>query len=297
MIVLPLILMMQGAMVQPGANPRPLTESELPIPRARKAAPPPRAPTGPAPTVEQDRAALCLAKVRSDPPGAAKDAQDWLAESRSAKPLQAPRLCLGMAQAALLQWEAAEQTFSGLALEVPVEGGGETAVAYRAMAGTAAIAGGFPERALPWLDQAVAGAASIAPAQLGEIQIDRARALVALDKPAKARTALNEAHRLSPDDPDGWLLSATLYRRARDLTAAQADIEKAAALSATDPAIGLEAGVIAMLGGREAAARKSWDSVIALAPASNEARIAKGYLEQISPTAAATAPAQAPGKP
>jgi len=270
----------------------------LPIPRARKEKTVTQSVQArPVATIGGALSALCMDKVRSDPAGAAADAAALIAGNSRPEVQRPAKLCLGMAQAAQLQWEAAEQTFTGLALEVPVEIGGETAVAYRAMAGTAAIAGGFPERAMPLLDQAVAGGANVAPAQLGEIQIDRARALVALGDLAKARTALNEAHRLSPDDPDGWLLSATLYRRARDLTAAQADIEKAAALSATDPAIGLEAGVIAMLGGREAAARKSWDSVIALAPASNEARIAKGYLEQISPTAAATAPAQAPGKP
>lgn len=291
MILLPLFLMMQGTMLQPGANPSPQTESELPIPRRKseKSASAPAPVAAPLPIAMQDRLALCLAKVRIDPDSAAKDAMAWIAESPRAEAQHDAKLCLGIALASLQRWEAAEQTFTGLSLETPVATGGEDAIAYRALAGTAALAGGFPERAIVWLDQAAAGGDALPPAQLGGIQIDRARALVALERPEEAKKALDEVHRLLPDDSEGWLLSATLLRRQRDLVAAQKDIEKAAALDPRDPAIGLEAGVIAMLDGREPAARKSWDSVIATAPDSNEARIAKGYLEQIGPKEATPA--------
>jgi tetratricopeptide (TPR) repeat protein len=296
MILLPLFLMMQGTMLQPGANPSPQRESELPIPRKKaEKAPAPLAPVAvPLPTAQQDRLALCLAKVRTDPDGAAKDADAWIAESPRTEAQHEARLCLGIALAALQRWEAAEQTFTGLSLETPVATGGEDAIVYRSLAGTAALAGGFPERAIVWLDQAAAGGATLPPAQLGGIQIDRARALVALERPEEAKKALDEVHRLIPNDSEGWLLSATLLRRQRDLVAAQKDIETAAALDPRDPAIGLEAGVIAMLDGREPSARKSWASVIAAAPDSNEARIARGYLEQIGPEQAAPA---APVKP
>jgi Flp pilus assembly protein TadD len=78
-----------------------------------------------------------------------------------------------------------------------------------------------------------------------------------------------------------WLLSATLSRRLGDLTVAQAQIETAATLDGNDPAIALEAGVIAELAGNEDAARKSWQSVVAVAPSSPEATSAKAYLAQI----------------
>lgn len=293
MILLPLLLMMQGTMLQPGANPSPQRESELPIPRKKgeKAAAPVAAPL---PIEKQDRLALCLAKVRLDPDGAAKDATAWIAESPRPEAQHDAKLCLGIALAALQRWEAAEQIFAGLSLETPVASGGEDAIVYRSLAGTTALAGGFPERAIVWLDQAAASGTALPPAQLGGIQIDRARALVALERPEEAKKALEEVHRLIPDDSEGWLLSATLLRRQRDLVAAQKDIEKAAALDPRDPAIGLEAGVIAMLDGREPSARLSWNSVIAAAPDSNEARIAKGYLEQIGPEPASPA---APAKP
>ena len=79
---------------------------------------------------------------------------------------------------------------------------------------------------------------------------------------------------------------------------AQRDIEVAASLAAHgDPLsapIGLEAGVIAMLSGREEAARKSWESVVALAPDGPEALTAKGYIDQIGPAPTSSAPAAVP---
>jgi hypothetical protein len=51
-----------------------------------------------------------------------------------------------------------------------------------------------------------------------------------------------------------------------------------------------------MLDNREDAARQSWQSVVAMAPASDEARVARGYLEQIgaAPTSQSVPPD--PGK-
>ena len=60
----------------------------------------------------------------------------------------------------------------------------------------------------------------------------------------------------------------------------------AAHLAPTDPAIGLEAGVIAMLAGRRDAAAASWRSAIAAAPTSPEAEAARGYLDEIGGAAA-----------
>jgi len=43
----------------------------------------------------------------------------------------------------------------------------------------------------------------------------------------------------------------------------------------------VEAGVIAMLGGKEEAARKSWQSVIEVDPEGDAAETARGYLAQL----------------
>jgi Flp pilus assembly protein TadD len=106
--------------------------------------------------------------------------------------------------------------------------------------------------------------------------------------------ALDAATTLAPDNGEGWLLKATLLRRMDRLGEAQTAIERAAALtpggSGNGPQIGLEAGVIAVLAGREAAARQSWRSVIELAPESLAAVTAKDYLAQLGDAQDTAAP-------
>jgi hypothetical protein len=68
------------------------------------------------------------------------------------------------------------------------------------------------------------------------------------------------------------------------LADAQEQVEEAARLDPTAPAIGLEAGVIAILDGREEAARSSWQSVIDLSPGTEFATSAQSYLDQLGPT-------------
>ena len=109
-----------------------------------------------------------------------------------------------------------------------------------------------------------------------------------LKREAEAATALTEATSADPANAEAWLLGATLARRQGKLDEAPRQIEKAADLAPLDPDIGLEAGVIAALSGRDEAARKSWQSVIGAAPASAQAGKAKAYLEQLGPLPAAS---------
>ena len=102
-----------------------------------------------------------------------------------------------------------------------------------------------------------------------------------LDRATDAATALAQARELAPQNAEVWLLSATLARRMDDLPAAQDWIETAALLDRSNPSIGLEAGVIAALGGFPEAARDSWLSVIATAGGTPQAETARNYLEQI----------------
>ena len=116
------------------------------------------------------------------------------------------------------------------------------------------------------------------------VEIDRARALVDAGPRRRGRGARSPRRaRSTPQSPLAWLLSATLARRLGKLDEAQGFIETAAALSPDYPEIGLEAGVIAMLQGREDAAEASWRSVIALAPGSaaadNRARLSRAAAE------------------
>ena len=63
----------------------------------------------------------------------------------------------------------------------------------------------------------------------------------------------------------------------------QQQIEQAARVAPNDLQVGLEAGVIAALDGRDEAARESWQSVLAIAPDSGEAESARAYIQQLGP--------------
>lgn len=152
------------------------------------------------------------------------------------------------------------------------------------MAGNAALAQGQPAQALLLLGGAAGEAKAAADnALIASIALDKARALVAVNRPDEAATALAEARAAAPDDAQAWLLSATLSRRQNKLIEAQAQIEQAARLAPRDPDVGLEAGVIAALAGNDAAARRSFGSVVAMAPGSDTAARAQGYLDQLGP--------------
>ncbi|MEO6718456.1 MAG: hypothetical protein ABIM50_14575 [Novosphingobium sp.] len=256
---------------QPATPPlRPPAEGRL---RAAPAA-------APAPPASRSRLDYCLDGATNTPVDAIDDAENWRdAVQGSAK--AEPDLCLGSAHARLEHWDEAEAAFLA-GRDSSAETGRQLRAKLGAMAGNAALAQGAWERALAPLDMALSDAKVAGDLRLtGEVQIDRARALVALKREAEASQALVEARTSAADNSFAWLLSATLSRRQGKLAAAQAQIATAAQLAPRDPEIGLEAGVIAMLAGNEAAARKSWQSAIDTAPASEAAATAKGYLAQL----------------
>ena len=232
------------------------------------------------PTVEDDRLRMCVEQAASDPASALAEAGRWVAQSRGSarsKPLQ----CLGHVHAVLLRWDAAEAAFAEAAA-VAAAGDPVRLAAVLGQAGNAALAGNQAERALAHFDAALKQPSGGAAAR-GQLQLDRARALVALDRADAAGAAFTAAQRDAPEEPLVWLLSATFARRSNDLVAAQRLIEVASNLAPGDPDVGLEAGVIAVLGGREAAARQSWQSVRRIAPTSKAAETARAYLDQLDP--------------
>jgi tetratricopeptide (TPR) repeat protein len=249
----------------------------------------------PAPVTPRSRTAVeeCMSAARSDPPGAVDMAEGWLAQAKG--PDIAPaQFCLGSAQAALGHWDEAETAFLA-GRDAAAASDTRLRAQLGAMAGTMALTQGEAARALAALDKAHADALAASDAELGgDIAVDRSRALVALKREDEAAKALAEARTASPKNADAWLLSATLSRRQNLLTEAQAQIETAAQLDPVDPAIGLEAGVIAVLSGRDEAARRSWQSVLAAAPDSDAAKTATDYLAQLDSGAKpAAAPAAA----
>jgi tetratricopeptide (TPR) repeat protein len=234
------------------------------------------------PTMEQTKLAVCLEQANKDPTTAIVTASGWLGEAAGAD-RALPQQCLGIADTLLQRWKQAEDAFltgRGFA----AENDHELRARLAAMAGNAALADGRAEAALVDLDLALTDAKAAGDTQIaGGVQLDRSRALVALGKLDEASAALAEARTETPKDSEAWLLSATLARRMKNLAQAQEWIETATKLAPHDPQIGLEAGVIAALGGRDDAARKSWQSVIEMSPNSPEAKTARGYLDQIDP--------------
>ncbi|MEL7197979.1 MAG: hypothetical protein AAGL10_06660 [Pseudomonadota bacterium] len=237
--------------------------------------------------------AECLTLLETDPARAHTKAQIRLTEEVeqdiSANYVVANH-CLGLASVELELWQDAWAAFQAAKNGSP-PADKRARARFGTMAGNAALADSNYEHALWLLNYAVEDARAAQSATLEALAaIDKARALVALERPEEGLTALESATQLEPKFGEGWLLKATLLRRLDRLAEAQTAIEEAVALAPLDSEIGLEAGVIAVLSGREDAARQSWQSVIDTQPDSLAAEKAKGYLEQIGPAQASAEP-------
>lgn len=231
------------------------------------------------------RIGRCMGKAQSDPEAALAEGEAWLNEVRGSARAE-PGACLGLAFSQLGRWEEAEASYVA-ARDIAASNERSRKAQLGAMAGNAALAASAPERAAGLL--ALAHADSLAGGdrvQAGRIAADWASALVAQGKLDEAADKLALARAEAPGQAVVWLLSATLSRRQDKLAEAQRQIEEAARLDPRDPEIGLEAGVIAVLGGRDGAARQSWRSVLATAPGSTFAQTAQSYLDQLGGEAA-----------
>ena len=263
----------------PIATPLPDGHDEL---RSR----PPRESQAEQPSPEAQWLAECLDLVSDDPARAHTLAQVRRNEASGAERVLANH-CLGLASTQLGLWEDAITAF-GEARDLSPEDELRVRARFGAMAGNAALASGDPVRAEAILQCAKADATSSASAPIQAIAAsDLARALVAQGRGEEALAELETAISLQPDASESWLLKATLLRRLERIEDAQSAIERAGELAPLDPAIGLEAGVIAILSGREDAARASWESVISLEPEGPAADIAREYLGQLGPAAPA----------
>ena len=246
-----------------------------------QAAPP--AATQPLPTLNELQFTECLDLARKDAASAITDASLWAQQGGG----YLARACQGFALASDFKFDLAIPLLTEAAKGAE-ERKDPRAARFWAQAGNAAIADDKPADALMALDRALIVAA--ANTEKADIEVDRARALVALNRSDDAVTALATARQLGPENGTAWLLSATLARRLSKLPDALTFIQTAAALLPRDPSVALEAGNIAIAAGDEAAARKQWEQTIAIAPTSRQAISAQTQLAALSESP--TAPAE-----
>lgn len=216
----------------------------------------------------------CVALIKGDPAAARDAAAAW---EKAGGGLTA-RQCLGLAFAARKDWAAAAAAFESAAHDAPLAKDARAAT-YWAQAGNAWLAAGDAANALVALDKALVDP-TLEGLERGEVELDRARALVATGDRAGARAAIDRALTLAADDPLAWLLSATLARQAGDLSRAKADIGQALRRANDDAAVQLEAGNIAAADGDETGAKTAWNAVVRLRPDSAEAKAAEAALAQ-----------------
>lgn len=229
----------------------------------------------------------CLDLAIDDPASGVGNANEWLTLGGG----YFARHCLGFAYVRQQRWDAAATAFAQAANDAQSQGD-RRATNLWTQAANAALAADQPTEGLSYINSALAQG-TLTGDRLGEAYLDRARILVALNRLEDARSDFAQVQALVPEDPLGWLLSATLERRLDNLERAGADISVALSLGPEDPDILVEAGSIAALSGNFPAARKAWEQVVAI-DAPGPARVsAKDYLRQLDEIAPDAAPAPA----
>ena len=237
----------------------------------------------PLPTLDEVQFTECLDLARKDAASAVTEASLWTQQGGG----YLARACHGFALASDFKFDLATPVLTEAAKGAQ-EKGDPRAARFWAQAGNAAIADGKPDVALDALDKGLA-LTTLDNKERADSEVDRARALVALGRAADAEKSLTTARQLSPENGTAWLLSATLARRLNKLPDALTYIQTAAALLPREPAVALEAGNIAIAAGDRVSARKQWEQVIAIAPASRQANSAQIQLAAlgVSPPAPA----------
>ncbi len=226
-------------------------------------------------TPQEARFETCVALSDADPAAALTEAATWRSQGGGVL----ARQCEGLGYAAQKRWAPAATAFEQAAREAERDRDGRAARIW-VQAGNAALAGSDAAKARGFLESAIVSGV-LTGQELGEAYLDRARATAMLGQTRVARGDLDQALKLVPADPLGWLLSATMARRDGDLVRAANDIEEAARRAPDDPGVMLEAGNIAVLSGSDPAARAAWEAAVKAAPASAAGKAAAEQLARL----------------
>jgi len=219
----------------------------------------------------------CLDAGTTDPDAGVRFAEAWRIDGGGFH----ARECRGFALARAERWPAALVALEQAADEAERAGSMQDSARLWAQAGNAALAGGDPAKAKSDFDAALARGLPDGVGK-GEVQLDRARTMVALKDLPAARIDLDNALEMVPQDPLAWLLSATLARRMNNLSLAQKHIAQAVKLSPDDASVALEEGNIAILSSHEDIAKAAWDRAVKIAPDSGPGKAAAANLVQLA---------------
>lgn len=233
----------------------------------------------------------CVALANANPAKALDEAGAWRIQGGGVL----ARQCSGLAYAAMNRWPSAALAFEQAAKQSESDRDGRAPRLW-VLAGNAALAGREPVRARQYFDAALSGGA-LKGGEAGEAHLDRARARFASGDLKGARADLDSAIKLVPNDPLGWLLSATLARKDGDIKRAQQDIVEATKRAPDDASVANEAGNIALMSGDDEAARLSWEEAVRLNPTNDAGKAAAAALKQLgqrSPAKSQDAPAPKP---
>ena len=214
----------------------------------------------------------CLALTRTAPARAAGQAQAWLGSGGGLMAAQ----CLGLALSAQEKWAEAATAFEAAAKDAESKQDRRRGDLW-VETGNARLAAGDAAGARKAFDSALATKLLI-PQLEGEVHLDLARAAVALNEPATARTHIDKGLALVPKDAFGWYLSAALARRQNDLALAKEHIAKAVSLAPDDAGILLEAGNIAGVSGEKEAALGLYARAARAAPDSEAGKAARAAI-------------------
>jgi tetratricopeptide (TPR) repeat protein len=225
-------------------------------------APAPAAKAAPSAAEHKARGVACAKLADDQPEKGLEEAKTWLATGGG----MAAKQCMGIAQSGLEKWPEAAATFEGAAKEAQIAQDSMAVVLWM-QAGNAALAGDEPTRARNAFDKALS-LPGLSDEMKGEVHLDRARAGVAAADMTAAKADLEQATKLVPRDPLGWLLRANLARKMKEMPLAFSSIREAVKLAPKDASIAYEAGNIAAASGNMEDAKAAWTRAAQTSPES-----------------------------